>query len=79
MRRGEICEGRARLQALFDQPVHGFVYPFGTFDDAVVQAMRDVRRIWQALREVPFTTVFGQNMLARDNPPLRSNGPPLIA
>lgn len=37
----EIREGRARLQALFDQPVLGFAYPFGAFDDAVAQAVRD--------------------------------------
>ncbi|MBL0149513.1 MAG: polysaccharide deacetylase family protein [Ideonella sp.] len=37
----EIREGRAQLQELFDQPVRGFVYPFGTFNDAVAQAVRD--------------------------------------
>jgi peptidoglycan/xylan/chitin deacetylase (PgdA/CDA1 family) len=44
--RREICEGRARLQALFDQPVIGFVYPFGTFDDAVAQAVRDAGHVY---------------------------------
>lgn len=44
--RREICEGRARLQALFDQPVNGFVYPFGTFDDAVVQAVHDAGHVY---------------------------------
>jgi peptidoglycan-N-acetylglucosamine deacetylase len=39
--RREIGDGRARLQDLFDQPVSGFAYPFGTFDDAVAQAVRD--------------------------------------
>jgi hypothetical protein len=39
--RHEIREGRARLQALFDQPVRGFVYPFGAFNDTVAQAARD--------------------------------------
>ena len=39
--RHEISVGRSRLQALFDQPVSGFVYPFGTFDGAVAQAVRD--------------------------------------
>ena len=37
----EIREGRVWLQTLFGQPVRGFVYPFGTFDDAVAQAVRD--------------------------------------
>jgi peptidoglycan-N-acetylglucosamine deacetylase len=37
----EIREGRVHLQALFDQAVSGFAYPFGTFDAAVAQAVRD--------------------------------------
>ncbi|MEI6026524.1 MAG: polysaccharide deacetylase family protein [Betaproteobacteria bacterium] len=44
--RREIGEGRARLQALFDQPVSGFVYPFGTFDEAVAQAVRDAGHVY---------------------------------
>lgn len=44
--RREIGDGRARLQDLFDQPVHGFVYPFGTFDDAVAQAVRDAGHVY---------------------------------
>jgi peptidoglycan/xylan/chitin deacetylase (PgdA/CDA1 family) len=44
--RREIADGRARLQALFDQPVSGFVYPFGTFDEAVAQAVRDAGHIY---------------------------------
>jgi peptidoglycan/xylan/chitin deacetylase (PgdA/CDA1 family) len=39
--RSEIRDGRARLQDLFDQPVRGFAYPFGSFDDAVMQAVRE--------------------------------------
>ena len=39
--RREIVDGRARLQDLFGQPVRGFVYPFGSFDAAVAQAVRD--------------------------------------
>ena len=39
--RREIRDGRARLQALFDQPVRGFAYPFGAFDEAVAQEVRD--------------------------------------
>lgn len=44
--RREIGEGRARLQVLFDQPVSGFVYPFGTFDEAVAQAVRDAGHVY---------------------------------
>ncbi len=44
--RHEIREGRERLQALFDQPVRGFAYPFGTFDDAVAQAVRDAGHLY---------------------------------
>ena len=39
-RRG-IGDCRARLQDRFDQPLPGFAYPFGAFDDAVAQAVRD--------------------------------------
>jgi peptidoglycan/xylan/chitin deacetylase (PgdA/CDA1 family) len=39
--RREIGDGRSRLQDLFGQPVSGFVYPFGSFDAAVAQAVRD--------------------------------------
>ncbi len=44
--RREIAEGRACLQALFGQPVRGFVYPFGSFDDAVMQAVRDAGHVY---------------------------------
>ena len=44
--RREILDGRARLQDLFDQPVPGFVYPFGTFDPAVAQAVRDAGHVY---------------------------------
>jgi peptidoglycan/xylan/chitin deacetylase (PgdA/CDA1 family) len=42
----EIRDGRVQLQALFDQPVPGFVYPFGTFDDAVAQCVRDAGHVY---------------------------------
>jgi peptidoglycan-N-acetylglucosamine deacetylase len=42
----EIGDGRARLQDLFDQPVSGFAYPFGAFDDAVGQAVRDAGHLY---------------------------------
>lgn len=44
--RREIRDGRARLQELFEQPVHGFVYPFGTFDEAVAQAVREAGHVY---------------------------------
>lgn len=39
--RHEIVEGRKRLQQFFDQPVRGFVYPFGTYSGAVMDAVRE--------------------------------------
>ena len=44
--RREIQDGRARLQALFGQPVLGFVYPFGSFNEAVAQAVRDAGHLY---------------------------------
>ncbi len=42
----EIRDGRARLQDLFEQPVSGFAYPFGAFDDAIAQAVRDAGHLY---------------------------------
>lgn len=44
--RREIGDGRARLQDLFGQPVRGFAYPFGSFDDTVAQAVRDAGHVY---------------------------------
>lgn len=44
--RREIGDGRARLQDMFDQPVSGFVYPFGAFDDRVKQAVRESGHVY---------------------------------
>lgn len=44
--RGEIRDGRSRLQDLFDQPVRGFVYPFGSFNEAVAQGVRDAGHVY---------------------------------
>jgi peptidoglycan/xylan/chitin deacetylase (PgdA/CDA1 family) len=44
--RREIGQGREQLQQLFGQSVRGFVYPFGRFDDAVVQAVRDAGHLY---------------------------------
>ena len=43
--RHEIQEGRDGLQALFDQPVRGFVYPFGALNAEVAQCMRDAGHV----------------------------------
>jgi hypothetical protein len=37
----EIVDGRDRLQQFFAQPVYGFAYPFGTYSDAVMAAVRE--------------------------------------
>jgi peptidoglycan-N-acetylglucosamine deacetylase len=37
----DIAQGRDRLQQFFGQPVEGFVYPFGRFNPAVVEAVRE--------------------------------------
>jgi peptidoglycan/xylan/chitin deacetylase (PgdA/CDA1 family) len=36
----EVVQGRDRLQQFFGQPVRGFVYPFGSFDQASMQVVR---------------------------------------
>lgn len=37
----EVAGSRAELQEMFGQPVEGFCYPFGDFDDEVVRALKD--------------------------------------
>ena len=44
--RYEVVEGRRQLQALFDQPVRGFVYPFGAFNEAVARAVREAGHVY---------------------------------
>jgi peptidoglycan/xylan/chitin deacetylase (PgdA/CDA1 family) len=44
--RHEVAEGRRQLQALFDQPVRGFVYPFGAFNAAVASAVREAGHVY---------------------------------
>ncbi|MGA1531286.1 MAG: polysaccharide deacetylase family protein [Kiritimatiellia bacterium] len=36
----EISEGRDQLQQLFQQPVRGFAYPFGNYDEEVMELLR---------------------------------------
>ncbi|MDD2236949.1 MAG: polysaccharide deacetylase family protein [Kiritimatiellae bacterium] len=44
--RREIVEGRERLQDCFGQPVLGFVYPFGTCNETVMDAVREAGHIY---------------------------------
>lgn len=39
--RRDIVEGRKRLQEFFDQPVDGFAYPFGTYNEPVMELLRE--------------------------------------
>jgi peptidoglycan/xylan/chitin deacetylase (PgdA/CDA1 family) len=42
----EIVEGRDRLEQLFGQPVLGFAYPFGDYNDAVKDAVRAAGHVY---------------------------------
>lgn len=44
--RRDIAEGRERLQQLFGQPVLGFAYPNGSYDDPVMAAVREAGHIY---------------------------------
>ncbi len=44
--RREIAEGRDRLQQYFGQPVTGFAYPFGTYNESVMQAVQEAGHIY---------------------------------
>lgn len=44
--RRDIAEGRDRLQQFFGQPVLGFAYPFGSYSEAVMQAVREAGHIY---------------------------------
>lgn len=50
--RAEIVDGRARLQALFEQPVRGYACPYGSFDAAVAQAVRDAGHAYARTTQV---------------------------
>ncbi|WP_295445267.1 polysaccharide deacetylase family protein [uncultured Thiodictyon sp.] len=39
--RREVAEGRDRLQQFFGQPVSGFAYPFGSYSEAAMAAVRE--------------------------------------
>jgi len=44
--RREIVEGRKRLQDFFGQPVRGFAYPFGTYNDQVEALVREAGHVY---------------------------------
>jgi peptidoglycan/xylan/chitin deacetylase (PgdA/CDA1 family) len=44
--RRNIEEGRERLQQFFGQPVHGFAYPFGTYNEAAMEAVRSAGHVY---------------------------------
>ena len=44
--RQDIAEGRARLQQFFGQPVLGFAYPFGSYNEAVMEAIRAAGHVY---------------------------------
>lgn len=44
--RRDISEGRERLQQLFEQPVPGFAYPNGSYDDRVMAAVREAGHMY---------------------------------
>lgn len=44
--RRDIVEGRDGLEQLFQRPVRGFAYPFGSFNDAVMELLRETGHIY---------------------------------
>jgi peptidoglycan/xylan/chitin deacetylase (PgdA/CDA1 family) len=44
--RRDIAQGREQLQQLFGQAVAGFVYPFGAFNAAVMDAVREAGHVY---------------------------------
>ena len=44
--RQEVVDGRKRLQDFFQQPVLGFAYPFGDFNDATAAVLREAGHVY---------------------------------
>ena len=44
--RRDIEDGRSRLQQFFGQPVLGFAYPFGAYNEAVMAAVREAGHVY---------------------------------
>ncbi|MDA3797821.1 MAG: polysaccharide deacetylase family protein [Kiritimatiellae bacterium] len=42
----ELAEGRERLQQFFQQDVRGFAYPFGSYNEEVIEALRETGHIY---------------------------------
>ncbi len=42
----EVVDARKWLQDFFQQPVLGFAYPFGSFDDATAQVLREAGHVY---------------------------------
>jgi peptidoglycan/xylan/chitin deacetylase (PgdA/CDA1 family) len=53
--RRDITEGRERLQQFFGQPVHGFAYPCGSYNETVMKLLRDAGHLYtRTTRNVDF-------------------------
>jgi peptidoglycan/xylan/chitin deacetylase (PgdA/CDA1 family) len=44
--RRDIAEGRDQLEQFFGVPVTGFAYPFGTYNEAVMEAVRETGHVY---------------------------------
>ncbi|MBI5425833.1 MAG: polysaccharide deacetylase family protein [Opitutae bacterium] len=44
--RREVTDGRAQLQDHFQQEVSGFAYPYGEYDDALAEVVRDAGHVY---------------------------------
>jgi peptidoglycan/xylan/chitin deacetylase (PgdA/CDA1 family) len=44
--RQEVVDARAILQDVFQQPILGFAYPFGEFNDAVTEVVREAGHVY---------------------------------
>lgn len=42
----EVAEGRDRLAQFFSQPVNGFAYPFGTYSEVTMDAVRETGHVY---------------------------------
>ena len=49
--RKEIVEGRKQLQDFFDAPISGFAYPFGSYNEVVMDALRDAGHVYARITE----------------------------
>jgi len=47
----DIREGRDRLEQIFGYPVVGFAYPFGSYNDAVMEAVKEAGHLYARTTE----------------------------